>query len=147
MNIKFYNQEGMASLPTVLALLMLMMVLGGLISSIGLSELESSNNLASSAKAKQYAQAGIKDALERIARNKDYLCESAPGCPGGNYQLAFADNGCANNMACATVTVSGSATLKTIMSIGASSNNRRKINATITLDSDGLITDTNWHDE
>lgn len=141
------TQSGVASLPTVLALTLLILA-----SSIGVASWSFSESFGTyaqneSAKAYLYAEAGARDALLRLARNSKYSC-AAPGC----YQLEITDSGCSTGTACAQVSVSsddGSAlSPKIVTSTGIAGNYQRKIQVSVFYDTnlDGEIATTTWQE-
>jgi len=132
------NQPGIASIPTVIVLLVLIISVGVLISSISMSDVVSVSDTNNSGKALNYAQLGAKDALERIARNKDYT---------GSYTMEIVSGGCSDPYSgCATVTVASGSAPKIINVEGRNKDIKRRIQVNVTLDSDGLITSYNWQE-
>lgn len=139
------NQRGLASLPTVLAITMLIVSLGALVTALAAVESEAADSSSAAARARRYAEAGAQDAFERIARNRHYACfEPTASCPGGAYELEFLAGGCANQSACATVKVSGTATNKTVAVVGRAGKSARNLSAALTLDQSGAISDVSW---
>src|SRR5882724_1071528 len=127
------GKQGIATLPTIIAVTILLIALA-----IGITALSLSNNLVSvgqnnSQQALSYAEAGARDALIKIARNKNFTC-SAANC----YSLDFAASGCANSTACAQVSVSAAsgtpAAPKVIISTGQVQTNSRKVEVDVVLD-------------
>jgi hypothetical protein len=137
--IKFSNnQAGMASIPTVLVLMALIISVGVLISSISISDNASVSDTNNSGRALNYAQLGAKDALERVVRNKDYV---------GSYTLDIVSGGCVDPYnACANVVVATGSDPKIINVEGRSRDLKRKIQVDVTLDSNGLITSYKWQE-
>jgi hypothetical protein len=137
--------RGVATVPIILVFGILIVAIG-----IGIAALSFSESLASqggyqSTRALLYAEAGARDALERIARNKNYSCTSAD-C----YELDLASGGCANNSACARMSVSGGvgseADPKIVTATGRAGINLRTLQVSVTLDSSqfGQIASTTW---
>src|SRR3990167_9103418 len=86
-------KNGFASLPTMIVITELLAVSGE----------------RQTREAYLYAETGARDALLRVAKNKNYSCFSGTGCP---YQILFAPNGCETFDGCAFVQVnSGAGTL------------------------------------
>ena len=138
--MKKYNCKklGMASIPTVLVLLALILSIGVLISSISISDNVSVSEGNSSGKALNYAQLGASDALEKIARNKDYV---------GTYSLDAVSGGCsATTLACAVITVNAGSNPKIIKVEGQMGDTVRKIQVDVNLDVNGLITSYSWQE-
>lgn len=133
-----FEQSGMASIPTVMALAILILLIGVLITTTSINETTSVGSSADSTKTLNYAQAGALDALERIARNKNYT---------GVYSMDMVANGCTVNFSgCANVTVSASSSPKSIISVGQITTVQRKIQVDVNLDANGLITNYNWQE-
>ena len=153
-NIK---NSGIATLPTVMLIGMLTLAVVVSITSLTLNQLFISQGQSQSQNALFYAEGGACDALTKIARDKNYICDTTNSCnaTGGYYSLDFATNGCTNNTDCAKVSVSGSGTTgdpKIITSTGVMKSSIRKMQVTVILDggaSDvslqkGEITTTSW---
>jgi hypothetical protein len=152
-NIK---KRGIATLPTVMLLGMMTLAVVVSIASLTLNQLFISQGQSQSQNALFYAEGGARDALTRIARDKNYICDGTNSCNGvGYYSLDFSTNGCANNTECAKVTVSGTGVtgdLKTIVSTGVMKSSTRKMQVTVLLDGGtsnvslqkGEITSASW---
>lgn len=137
------SAKGAASLPTILALAILILAIGIGVTSISFTESLISAGQSQSLKAFVYAEAGAGDALEKIARNKNY---------SGNYNIDFVSGGCSNNEGCAAITVTSgigsSADPKIITSSGRVKSNVRKIQVDVVFDSslNGEISTTTWRE-
>lgn len=128
----------MASIPTVLVLMALIISIGVLISAISISDNVSVSESNNSGKALNYAQLGASDALERIVRNKDYV---------GTYNFDATSGGCsATQIACAVVTVGAGYNPKIINVEGQMGDAKRKIQVNVNLDVNGLITSYAWQE-
>lgn len=139
------NNKGAATLPTVMALVIFVVVISAGLVAVSVAESFITQGFHQSSKAFFYAEAGAKDALMRIARNKNYECDTpSSGC----YQIEFASNGCSNNDGCAKITVSDTVSPKIIDSIGQVKGNIRKVRLSITFDSsgDGEIQSVDWEE-
>lgn len=133
-----YKKSGIASIPTVLVLMTLILSAGILMASISISDNTSVSESNGSEKALNYAQLGAKDALERIVRNKDYV---------GTYNLNITSGSCSSiPVACAVVTVSAGSSPKIINVEGQQGDAKRKIQVDANLDTNGLITSYNWQE-
>ncbi|KKU81358.1 MAG: hypothetical protein UY07_C0020G0012 [Parcubacteria group bacterium GW2011_GWA1_47_8] len=137
-NSKFY-QKGLATLPTVILLGIVSLVIAVGITTLSFTELFISQGNSQSSKALFYAEAGARDALIKIARNKTYLCATTD-C----YTIDFSTSGCSTGNDCAKVQVTGNDTSKTVTSKGIMKASTRILQATVTLDTDGAITGTTW---
>lgn len=142
--IKSLN-SGLAALPAVMAIALLILTVGIGLTALGFSEAIISAGQNKSSKALNYAEVGAKDALMRIARSKNYNCASAD-C----YSIIFETNGCIDNLGCAKISVSSSTGAsgdpKIIISKGQADSNIRKIQVNVYFDStlNGEIATTTW---
>lgn len=140
-----HSERGVATVPIILVFGILTVAVGVGITALSLSESLSSQSSYNSAQALLYAEAGARDALERVARNKNYTCATSD-C----YSLDLGANGCSTNSACARISVSagvGTALApKIIVSKGQAGLNVRRLQATIVFDVDlhGEIASTTW---
>lgn len=132
------NQKGFASIPTVIVILILIVSIGVLISSISVADNLTVSGLLDSNKALNFAQSGAKDALEKIARNKDY---------NGSYNMEMVAGGCSGAYAgCAAVNVNSDSSPKIVTVEGRVGSMKRKIQVNAVLDSSGLITSYSWQE-
>lgn len=133
--------EGVASLPTVIALAGLILVIGLGIAAVSFSENIIAASSWNSVKAFSYAEAGAYDALEKIVRNKNYSAVFS-------YQIEFVAGGCTNNDGCAIITVSAADNPKVITVEGYSSNIVRRLQVDVTFDgsSNGQIDSASWQE-
>jgi Tfp pilus assembly protein PilX len=138
--------KGVATLPTVMAITVLLVAIVSGIAMMSFSESFLSMGATQSAKALRYAEAGARDALMRVARNKNYTCDTpADGC----YQIPFVDNGCSASLqGCAKITVDDASAPKTIVSRGYVRGNVRKMQVAITFDAEqkGVIESAVWQE-
>jgi Tfp pilus assembly protein PilX len=131
-------QSGVAAMPVIFAMLVLIISLSLLTASLSGNDSASSADVVNSDRALAAAELGAKDALLKIARNKDY---------SGAYSIAASANGCsAPASGCATVTVDNQSDPKTIYSAGQVGELVRKIVVKAHLDSNGKITSYTWQD-
>lgn len=138
MKLRYNHKPGVASIPTVMVLIALIVSAGVVISSISISDNMSVSQSNNSDKALNYAQLGTKDALERIVRNKDYV---------GAYSLDMVSGGCTDPFkGCVNVTVGAGANPKVINSEGQMEEVKRKIQVNVNLDDNGLITNYSWQE-
>jgi len=145
------KNKGIATLPTVIIISLMALVVVVSITSVALNQINISQKQAQSSVALFYAEAGARDALVRIARNKNYTCSSVD-C----YDVDFITNGCSLGTNCAKVSVSAgigtTADPKIITSKGTMKSSNRKIEVSVILDSGtttaslqkGEITSTTW---
>jgi hypothetical protein len=132
------EQGGMASIPTVVVLMLLIVSVGALVASISISDTVSVSETNNSGRALNYAQLGAKDALQRIVRNKDYT---------GSYEIEMVSGGCVMPYsACATMTVDSGSSPKIINAEGRVKDIKRKIQVEVNLDNNGLITSYDWQE-
>lgn len=139
------SNRGAATLPTVMALTILIAALAAGLAAMTVADGLISQGAWQSSRALFYAEAGAKDALMRIARDKKYTC-AAPS--SGCYQIDFATNGCSANEGCAKITVSAATSPKIIVSEGRVKNNIRKVQVNVTFDgsANGKIESANWQE-
>ncbi len=143
------RRPGLASLPAILGMALLLLAVGLAMMSLSLSETVSIGSASRASQALSYAEAGARDALLRITRNKAYTCATTD-C----YSLPIVTSGCDGSPpdGCAYVTVSSgdgsSSTPKIITSKGYLKNNVRTVQVDVYLDSalDGQITSTTWQE-
>ncbi len=139
------KQEGIASLPAVMALSVFILALVATVTAITFDENTAGLDQRQGLQALIYAETGAKDALIRIVRNKSYNC-TATDC----YALDLATNGCSAGTACAKITVSAGTGAagdpKIITAKGISANNSRKIQINVTYDVNlnGQISSYTW---
>ncbi len=144
---KSSKKRGVATLPTVMVLGIMILAVAVGITAVALSESFISQGSAQSSRALFYAEAGARDALIKIARNKNYTCSSAD-C----YTIDLSTNGCSTGNDCAKVSVSAgvgtTADPKIITSKGIMKVSTRTLTVSVVLDSGasgiGEITATTW---
>jgi Tfp pilus assembly protein PilX len=151
--VKTKKQKGIATLPTVMVLGMLTLVIAIGITSVSLTESFNSQSSSNSSRALSYAEAGARDALLKISRNKNYSC-ATDDC----YLIDFTTDGCSTSIGCARVSVSSAvgdiANPKVIISKGIVNASHRTIEVSVVLDNGtndttlqyGLITSTTWRE-
>ena len=145
--IRSRRQQGLATIPTVIALTILVLAVGVGITSLSLSESFVTLGQDYSTRALFYAEAGAKDALVRLARKKNYVC-STTDC----YSINMVSNGCSTNDGCAKVTVSSGvgsiADPKIITSTGQVKTSTRKVQVNVVFDSAmfGEIATASWQE-
>jgi hypothetical protein len=142
-----YNERGLATIPTVIALTILVLAVGVGITSLSLSESFVTLGQDYSTRALFYAETGAKDALVKIARNKNYSCTAAE-C----YSISIAADGCLTNDGCARVSVSSGAGStgdpKVITSTGRVRSSSRTVQVMVIFDSllHGEIATASWQE-
>lgn len=142
---KYPSQKGIATLPTILVLAILILAVGTSVALLGLNSSLISQDQLNGQTALFYAESGAQDALLKIARNSGYSCTTA-NC----YTIDMATSGCSSSTACAKITVSSgtgaSGNPKIITSTGYSGSNNRKVIVQVSIDSTGAITSYTWTD-
>jgi len=150
--MKISKNHGIVTLPTVIIIGLLTLAVVVSITSISLNELFISQGASQSSSALFYAESGARDALVRIARNKNYVCNTTEDC----YTIDFATSGCANGNGCAKIKVSSgvgsAADPKMIVSKGIMQSSTRIIQIRVELDNgtidpslkNGVITSSTW---
>lgn len=137
--MKNISNRGIATLPTVMVLGVMALAVSVGITAVSLTESFISQGSAQSNKALFYAEAGARDALLRIARNKNYVCATTD-C----YMVDFSVDGCNTGNDCATLSVSGDDVAKVVIAKGIMKSSTRTLQVNIVLDADGSITSTSW---
>jgi hypothetical protein len=124
------------ALPSIIMISVLILVAGVGIGSSGFFEVVMSGDDVDSKTALSNAEAGAEDALERVVRNK--LCNEggSPSC--SSYTLTFTEG-------TAAITVSGTSP-KTITSEGKLKNIKRKVQISVSFDSNNKATVTSWQE-
>lgn len=141
------KNRGVATLPTVIIIGMMALAVVVSITAVTFNELLISQGSSQSSSALFYAEGGVRDALTRIARNKNYTCNTTD-C----YSVDFITNGCTNGTDCAKISVSTgtgtNANPKIITSKGIMRASIRTMQVSVILDggtgTDGQITSTIW---
>ncbi len=130
------EKPGVASIPIIMGLLVLIISIGLFISSISLSDSLSASSLQNSNQALNFAQVGAKDALEKVVRNKNYT---------GSYTIDLVASGCSGSyLGCASVSVDASSSPKVIISEGRIGGIRRSVQVNLNLDAEGLFSSYTW---
>ena len=145
--MKYLLSRGVASIPIILVFGILIIAIGVGITAMTFSEGLASQGGYQSIRALLYAEAGARDALERIARNKHYSCATTD-C----YSLSFATSGCSTGSACARIKVSTDAGTsinpKIITAKGVAGINVRTLQVSVIFDSGqfGQIATSTWQE-
>lgn len=138
-------QRGVATLPTIFALIILIVAVSVGVTALSLSDSFISLGSYQSSQALIYAEAGARDALLRIVRNKNYTCAAAD-C----YSIDFTSNGCSTNEGCAKISVSAGTgsevNPKVIVSKGQMKNKIRRVQVDVVFDAflHGKISSATW---
>jgi len=143
--VRIKKYEGVATLPIVFVLAFFLLAVIVSIAAISFNESVVAQGAVFGSRALFYAEAGARDALIRISRNKNYSCPSpSTGC----YQIDFTENGCSNNEGCAKITVSAEVSPKIVVSEGRIKNNIRKVRVEVIFDGqqNGEIQSVNWRE-
>lgn len=141
------RKSGATTLPAVILLAAVSLVVAVSITTMAFTESFVSQSSAQSSQALLYAESGARDALIKIARNKNFTC-STTDC----YSIDFSANGCALSEDCAKISVSAgtgaTGVPKIITSKGTMRSSTRTIQVLVTLDSgsasDGVISNAVW---
>lgn len=150
---KIYKNKnrGIATLPTVIVIGLMALAVVVSITAMAFNELLISQGAAQSSRALFYAEGGARDALTRIARNKNYTCNTTD-C----YSVDFIASGCSSGTDCAKVSVSSgigtTADPKIIVSKGIMGASIRRMQVSVLLDGgtttpalqNGQITSVKW---
>lgn len=144
---KQLKTRGVASIPIVLVFGILIVAIGIGITALSFTEGVIAQGGYQSSRALLYAEGGARDALVRIARNKNYVCATID-C----YTLDFVTNGCTSGTACAKVSVgAGIGSIgdpKIVTAKGQVGQNTRVLQVRVILDSNqyGEIATTTWQE-
>lgn len=134
----FKPQSGVAAMPVIFAMLVLIISLSLLTATLSGNDNVSSANAINSDQALAAAEAGAKDALLKISRNMNFTATTT---------VATVANGCTAPIGgCATVVVDSQSNPKTIDSTGQVGDLYRKIIVRAFLDANGKITSYTWQD-
>ena len=128
-NCKLKIESGLATLPTIIILSLVIVAIGTSMMTSGFIESLMSKAIIETQEAFYLADSGINDALLKIAQKKD--TSKSWGLPTSGIS---------------EISVSGDATTRVIESTGIISGKRKKIKTTVTLDENGKITDTAWEE-
>lgn len=146
-----FDSKGVASLTTILVIVILILIVAVSITALSINESSSSSSQSNTVAAQEYAEAGARDALQKLADNYQYSATPTP------YTIPFVNNGCSTtpHTGCATVSVvngTGYGTTSTpiaIISTGAVGNNSIEIQVNVILDQPneyGQIATTTWQE-
>lgn len=125
-------------MPVIFAMLVLIISLSLLTASLSGNDSASSVDAVNSDRALAAAEFGAREALLRVARNKEYSAA---------FSVAVTPNGCSAPVGgCVTVTVDDQSDPKTIHAAGQVGELIRKIVVRVRLDGDGKITSYAWQD-
>jgi hypothetical protein len=145
--MKQSTPRGVATIPIILTFGILIIAISVGVTATSFSETITAQSSYQSGRALLYAEAGARDALLRIARDKNYAC-TASDC----YSVPLAADGCSDNSACARVSVSsGAGTVgdpKVVVSKGQAGINVRTLQVSVVLDANqfGQIATTTWQE-
>lgn len=142
LSVSCSHSRGVATLPTVILLGVMSLIVAVGITTLSFTELLISQGGSQSSRALFYAEAGARDALMKIARNKNYTC-AAEDC----YTIDFSINGCSLGNDCAKISVSAGDP-KVVVSKGIMKASKRTIQVSVGMDTNGQIatstTETVW---
>lgn len=126
---------GVAALPTIMVIALIVLVAGIGIMSTGFVENAVTFGEEESREALYAAETGIHDAVLRLTRNKN--CESAgvPACASYSFSVGNAS---------VAVVATGAGSPKTILATGTRKNKTRRIQATATIDGNNKVTVSAW---
>lgn len=132
------SEKGAAALVSVLAILMILLSLGLAIAFSGYVQSDIAANQNRKARAFYAAEAGIKDATQKIARNKNY------SSAGYNLQVENSNVYVIVNILSYPSQLTPGQTQ--IISSGKSENNAKKTAAIVDVDINGKVTVNNWEE-
>lgn len=133
------NTNGIAALPSILIITLILLAVGLILTTTSVIESAISFAQKRSIESFYLAEAGLKDALMKITRNKNYTSADDSTCLAGVCTLTFDDNKKAE------VTVTGTDP-KTVIVTGSVGNIKRKISNVVNVDTYGKVTHQNWEE-
>jgi len=143
----FKLKSGLATIPTILVLSFIIIALATGLAALTFTEVSTIMTQQLSNKALLYAETGARDALVRIARNKNYTCAAAD-C----YSLNMVASGCTTSEGCVKVSVSAGAGTsgdpKIIVAKGIANLSERKVEVRVVFDAseNGEIASAVWRE-
>jgi hypothetical protein len=143
----FQLKSGFATLPTIITLSALILIAAIGIAAATQMQTETNATTEQSSVALSYAEAGAKDALIRITRNKNYTCATAD-C----YSLDMMPSGCLIGYGCAKISVSAgtgaAGNPKIVTAKGIVQNKTRELEAQVFYDVNGYgeISNVVWQE-
>lgn len=132
-------QKGIAALPSILIITFILLVVGLILTTTSVIESTISFAQRKSVESFYLAEAGLKDALMKITRNKNYVSADDSTCVAGVCELIFDDNKKVE------VTVTGTDP-KTITVTGSVGSTKRKIRNIVNVDTYGKVTHQSWEE-
>ncbi len=136
-SLKF--NSGFATLPTILALGMLILAGGLAIAAISFSDNVTGSSQKNASLALTYAEAGAKDGLIRLSRNIGYACATTD-C----YSIDMTTSGCSLGTGCSKVQITNTGSPAIIVSKGEVRNITRKVQISVSYNANGEITSTTF---
>jgi len=134
----FHHQSGIASLPTVMVLSLMIIIIGILITTLSFNENSTAGSWNKSARALSYAEIGAKDALMKLARDKNIATST---------ELTLVAGGCSAPFAgCVSTVIATSTGKTTITSAGRVEEVTRRITVESSVDAAGLISSSTWQE-
>lgn len=125
----FFSQKGIVALPAIVALSIIILTIGLAMSFSGFIQNNISSNKYNSELTYRVAEAGVKDAMVKITRNK-------------NYNTAFA---LSTNKGAANVSFDASIPGQTkITSVGTLNDNTKTIEVILDITANGKVTINSW---
>lgn len=137
-----YADRGAASLLTILAVASLTLVIGITLASTGFIESSAVGGQVKTDEIFAAAQAGAKDALMRLARNKNYVSPGGYGLSVGSASVIIIieqtiPSSCSGGIGLNQVCVVSTASLD---------NKTRRVEMILNIDSGGELTQVSWKD-
>jgi len=126
------HSKGAIALPTILMLASILLAIGLAINLSSNNKIETIKNNENALSAFYLSEAGIKDALIKIARNKNYCTNYTLQTSKGSADIVFDGSPPPNQII--------------ITSTGVSDNNTKKIHASYNIDNNGKLTQLSWQE-
>lgn len=124
--------KGAIALPTILMLASLLLAIGLAMNLTSYNKIEIIKNNENALSAFYIAEAGIKDAMEKVARNKNYSANYILQVNNGSANIDFNSSPPPNQII--------------ITSTGIFDSNTKKIRASFNVDNNGKLTPLSWEE-
>lgn len=131
------KESGVAALPAILIITLILLTVGVMMASTGVIESVISFSQKKSTESFYLAEAGLKDTLMKIARNKNYVSVDDTSCSGGVCTLVFDEDKKTE------ITVTGTDP-KTVTVTGSVGKIKRTISNVVNVNTYGKVTNQSW---
>lgn len=129
------KESGVAALPTVLVIALIILLAGIGVIGTGLVENALTSGENESRQALYTAETGIHDAIERLVRDKDCNNGGVPSCASYSFPVGEAS---------VSITITGASSPKTIVATGTRKNKIRRVQVIVGISINNKITVSSW---